>query len=126
MIMCPSCHENFIDGDRVQANVPRTFVFKPADVDDVKIVHKNKFGQPIEISAAAVLAPDALADSRSEHKKTVIATMFFTYGKVETPKDAANVRHVACAVRRTGERFGTVHPAHKHEVRFQRSALRKQ
>lgn len=126
MRMCPTCHENFAEGERLQANVPKTFTFKPADIADAKIIRETKHGQKIEVSPAAVLSPDALAESRADHRKTVIATMFFTYGKMEIPEDAANVRHVACAIRRTGERVNGTHPGNKHEMRYRRSILRKQ
>lgn len=124
--MCPACHENFVEGERLQANVPKTFIFKPAEIPDITVMRKSKYGPEVQVSAAAELSPDALAESRAEHTKTVISTMFFTFGKVEIPDGAANVRHVTCAIRRTGERRGGAHPVNKHDIRHQRSILRKQ
>lgn len=124
-MMCPICHEEFQTDDRCQANVLETFIFKPASADDKKMIKKLPDGRIIEVSAAATLSPEALAESRKDHKKTVMATTYFVYGRVPVPEGATSVRHVACVVQKTGALSSGAHPMGKHSIRYSRSMVKR-
>lgn len=109
---CPICHQEFESGDRAQANVVQTFIFKPADVADTV--------NPAQVSEAELL------ESRKEHKRTAIGTVFFDFGVVPVPEGAMNIRHVGCVVQKTGSATNGKHPANKHQIRYERSIHRRQ
>ena len=106
---CAICREDFAENDRLVFNKKETFVFKPADVPDT-------------VNAAKV-SSDELLESRKEHLRTEVATVFHLYGRAEIPDVAFNVRHVRCGLQDTAA--GYVHPLLKHSIRYQRSAVRR-
>jgi hypothetical protein len=117
---CSICTQEFIDGERIIANVRETFVFKPADVPDVKMYEPNGKGGLREVNAAAVLSPEALRESRKEHLRTEMGIVFAIFGKATLPEGAFNLRHSHCGVIRTGEARTGEHPLTKHQIRYSR------
>ena len=107
---CVSCHEEFEDGERIIANVKETFVFKPADVPDT-------------INAAEA-TPEELLESRKEHTRTAVGTMYATVGKATLPEGAFNLRHLHCGILRTAQASNGAHPVLKHAIRFARTQRR--
>jgi hypothetical protein len=103
---CVDCKVEFVDGERITANVKETFVFKPVDVPDT-------------INAAKA-TPEELLESRKDHLRTAIATIYATVGKATLPADAFNPRHVYCGVLRTAQVSNGAHPLVKHSIRFAR------
>ena len=123
-IYCAVCHEPLEIDDRVVFNKRETFIFKPANVDDVKIYQPDGKGGVREVNAAAVLSPDALAETRKDYKKTELATVYARFGKEPLPEGAINVRHAQCGVHRTGAALTGAHPLSKHSIRFSRGIKR--
>jgi hypothetical protein len=121
---CATCPQEFLNGERITANVKETFIFKPAHVPDVKMYEPDGKGGVRELNAAAVLTPEALAASRKDHTRTAIATIFLTYGMAELPEGAFNPRHLYCGVMRTAEVRSGSHAIDKHAIRFSRTMRR--
>lgn len=121
---CAICHDALEQNDRVMFNKRETFIFKPADVPDVKIFQPDGRGGVREVNAAAVLTPDALAESRKDYMKTVMATVYAIVGKDPLPEDAISVRHVHCGVPHTAAIHTGAHPVTKHAIRFSRGIKR--
>lgn len=109
---CADCKLEFVDGERITANVKETFIFKPANVPDT-------------INAAAA-TPEELRESRKEHMRTAVATVYATMGKATLPEGAFNLRHVRCGVLGTGQSSNGAHPIMKHDIRFARTQRRGQ
>ncbi len=120
---CGYCKEQFEDHDRVIYSTRETFIFKPADVQDEPVVIQGKHG-PQEVSAAAVLSPEALKEQRKAHLRTAIVNVFVDWGKADVPEGAFNFRHQWCEPQRTGAN-GSLHPVNKHAARFNRSMPRR-
>lgn len=118
---CQICRNEFVDTDRVIFSHRDTFVFKPADVPDAPVIRQRKDGTFHEVSAAAVLSPHALAQSRAEHLRTAVVNTFGDWGKMTIPEGAFYFRHQWCEPQRTGS-AGSLHPVTKHSIRFGRSA----
>lgn len=104
---CAQCGNELELDNRFMFNKRETFVFKPAHVQDQMGIR------------AAAISPEELRESRKEHLKTEIATVYATWGKEPVPEGAWNFRHVACGVVRTGS-ADNLHPAQKHQIRFSR------
>jgi hypothetical protein len=107
---CATCHEEFLDGERITANVKETFIFKPADIRDT--------------IKAAEASPDELRESRKDYTRTAVATIYATYGRATLPEGTFNPRHMRCGVIRTGEAHSGTHALTKHEIRFARTQRR--
>ena len=104
---CVRCHNEFVENDRVIYNTRETFVFKPADVPDT-------------VNPAKV-TPAELAESRKEHLRTAVASVFVDWGKAQVPDGAFNFRHQWCEPIRTGSGAGNAHAVNKHAIRFGRA-----
>lgn len=113
---CVRCQQPIQDGDRVIANERRTFIFKPANVQDPEIFDEN--GKRINL--AAVKSPDEMRQLRQDHTRTTVATIFAVFGKEPLPESAFHVRHDYCDVQRTGSASGNPQVAAKHAIRFSR------
>ena len=107
---CSICNIEFEDNDNTMFNNRVSFVFKPADTQD-------------SVNPALV-TPAELAESRKEYQRTEIATVFQRWGKGEIPAGAFNFRHTHCGVVQTGVGSGGA-PLNKHDIRYQRSLVRK-
>jgi hypothetical protein len=107
---CTTCQEEFLEGERITANVKETFIFKPAHVPDT-------------VNPATV-SQEELLESRKEHTRTAIATIYATVGKASLPEGAFNPRHLHCGVLRTAEGINGAHPVMKHSIRFARTQRR--
>lgn len=107
---CVMCHEDFEDGERIIANVKETFIFKPANVPDTV--------NPAKVSDAELL------ESRKEHVRTEVGTVYATVGKATLPEGAFNLRHLHCGILRTAQASNGAHPVLKHAIRFARTQRR--
>lgn len=122
---CPLCHQILEVGERVIYSARETFVFKPAHEVDPPVIRKNKYGHEMEVSAAAVLSPEALAKSREEYKRTAVVNVFVDWGKAAMQEGAFNFRHQWCEPQRTGSGPMGLHATSKHSVRWTRTAARR-
>ncbi len=117
---CSICRSEFVDNDRVIFSHKETFTFKPASVPDVPEIIQTSSG-PREVSAAAVLSPAALAESRKEHQRTAVVNTFVDWGKANIPDDAFHFRHQWCEPQRVASGLPNNHAIGKHSIRFVRS-----
>lgn len=113
MMCCAICHVPLEKNDRVVFNRHETFICKPAHVQDEPGINP------------ALLTPDELAESRKDHKRTALATVYASYGIDPLPESVINVRHVYCGVQKTGESHSGAHPVTKHAVRYSRMMPRR-
>jgi hypothetical protein len=112
-----------MDLQRVIFSHRETFTFKPADVPDVPVVIQGPRG-PREVSAAAVLSPAALAESRKEHQRQAVVNTFCDWGKAAVPEGAFYFRHQWCEPVRTGA-GASGHGINKHAIRFTRGMVQR-
>lgn len=117
---CQGCHQPIEGKDPIIYGVRETFVFKPADVEDEPAIIDGKDG-PREVNAAAILSPDALRESRKDHLRQEIATVFSSANE-PLREGAFNVRHSWCAQQVQSTGSIRPHPIYKHAIRFQRRA----
>ncbi len=104
---CQICRTDLMDNDRVVFSHKETFTFKPAGVPDT-------------VKAASV-SPEALAESRKDHQRTVVVNTFVDWGKATIPADAFYFRHIWCEPARTGAKAGN--SFNKHAIRFTRGKV---
>lgn len=125
MKTCSICHHEFMHDENIVANAMQTFIYKPADVPDVKTFMPDGKGGHREISTAAMLDPDSLRESRKAYKRTEMASVFMRFDEQNIRNDLFNIRHLTCSVQRTAQAMGEVHPVLKHAIRYKRSMVRK-